>query len=84
MVMSLPRSGGLIVFLQFTPEAESFYGVKNFNLLGQNITIPGLSPKSPQAHCTYNGEICQVTTGEGGMSIISKHLTAIGTGLRFD
>lgn len=52
---------------QFTPEAESFYAVKKFNLLGQNITIPGLSPKFPQAHCTYNGEICQVTTGEGGM-----------------
>lgn len=51
---------------QFTPEAESFYAVKNFDLLGQNITIPGLSPKFPQAHCTYNGEICQVTTGEGG------------------
>ncbi|KAL8684529.1 MAG: hypothetical protein Q9224_006292, partial [Gallowayella concinna] len=49
----------------FTPEAAVFYNIPEFNVLEHNITVPGFSPKFPDAHCTSNGEICQLVTGEG-------------------
>ncbi|KAI4101615.1 MAG: hypothetical protein LQ339_005004 [Xanthoria mediterranea] len=49
----------------FTPEAAVFYNIPEFNLLERNITVPGFSPKFPDAHCTANGDICQLVTGEG-------------------
>ena len=48
----------------FAPEADVWYGIKEFDLLAQNITIPGFSPLFPDAHCTADGQICQMVTGE--------------------
>ena len=53
-----------VIISMFSPEAEVWYGIPEFNLLEQNITIPGLSPLFPEVHCTASGEICQVITGE--------------------
>lgn len=36
------------------------------DILGRNITVPGFSPLYPDAHCTEDGDVCQLTTGEGG------------------
>lgn len=52
-------------FKQFTEEGEAWYGIPDFNLLARNITVPGFSPLFPDAHCTADGSICQVVTGEG-------------------
>ncbi|KAK4624086.1 Purine nucleoside permease [Fulvia fulva] len=49
----------------FEGEAEAWYNIPDFNIFDQNITVLGFSPIFPQAHCTNNGEICQMTTGEG-------------------
>ncbi|MCJ1245078.1 hypothetical protein MMC30_002279 [Trapelia coarctata] len=49
---------------QFPPEGDVWYGIPEFNLLAQNITVPGLSPLYPDVHCTASGEICQLVTGE--------------------
>lgn len=35
-------------------------------ILGNNITVTGFSPLFPDAHCTEDGDVCQLTTGEGG------------------
>ncbi|MCJ1455363.1 hypothetical protein MMC28_005718 [Mycoblastus sanguinarius] len=48
----------------FPPEGEAWYGIPEFNLLEVNITVPGLSPLYPDVHCTANGEVCQIVTGE--------------------
>ncbi|KAL8833032.1 MAG: hypothetical protein Q9170_004560, partial [Blastenia crenularia] len=50
----------------FPPEAEVWYGIPEFNLLERNITVPGFSPLFPDAHCTANGDVCQLVTGESG------------------
>ena len=50
----------------FTPEAAQFWDIEEFNVLAINITVPGLSPRFPQAHCTADGQICQIVTGEAG------------------
>lgn len=42
------------------------------SILGDNITVPGLSPLYPQAHCTASGEVCQLTTGEGEINAASS------------
>jgi purine nucleoside permease len=50
----------------FDPEAEVWYGIPEFDILGLNITVPGFSPLFPDAHCTANGDVCQLVTGESG------------------
>jgi len=48
----------------FSPEADVWYGIPEFDLLAMNISVPGLSMLYPDIHCTADGEICQLTTGE--------------------
>ena len=50
----------------FPPEGEAWYGIPEFDLLAKNITVPGISPLYPDVHCTSDGEICQIVTGESG------------------
>ncbi|EKM52541.1 uncharacterized protein PHACADRAFT_261032 [Phanerochaete carnosa HHB-10118-sp] len=61
------------VFLidMFDDEGDSWYGIPQFNVLENNITIPGFSPLFPQAHCTGDGSICQLTTGEAEINAAS-------------
>jgi len=54
----------IFIFSMFPPEADVWYGIKEFNVLALNITVPGASPLFPDAHCTSNGDICQITLGE--------------------
>ena len=57
-------------------------GIPEFDLLARNITITGFSPLFPYAHCTEDGSVCQVVTGEAGRhvsSIVDRHIIhAIG------
>ncbi|KAK0344278.1 hypothetical protein LTR59_013827 [Friedmanniomyces endolithicus] len=48
----------------FGPEGDVWYGIPEFDLLAINITVPGFSPLYTDAHCTANGDICQLITGE--------------------
>ena len=56
----------VFIISMFAPEAEVWYGIPEFDLLANNVTVPGFSPLYPDAHCTADGEICQLTTGESG------------------
>ena len=56
---------------QFDEEGSSWFGIPEFNVLEHNITIPGFSPLFPQAHCTRDGSICQLTTGEAEINAAS-------------
>lgn len=49
---------------QFAPEAQAWWNIPEFNLLAHNISVPGLSPRYPDVHCTGHYEICQLVTGE--------------------
>ncbi|EJD44076.1 putative purine nucleoside permease [Auricularia subglabra TFB-10046 SS5] len=73
------------VFLisMFTPEANAWYGISEFDLLARNITVPGFSPLFPEAHCTANGEICQLVTGEGEINA-AVTVTALYSSRLFD
>ncbi|KAH9829663.1 purine nucleoside permease [Rhodofomes roseus] len=62
---SFTVSPKVFIISMFTPEAETWYGIPEFDLLAINITVPGLSMLFPDVHCTDDGEICQLTTGEG-------------------
>jgi len=53
------------VMLKFGSE-ENIWHTAHYNLLAQNITIPGLSPVYPVIHCNPDGSLCQITTGESG------------------
>jgi purine nucleoside permease len=59
-----PLAPKVFMINMFAPEADVWYGIPEFDLLAQNITIPGFSPLFPDAHCTASGEICQMVTGE--------------------
>lgn len=54
----------IFIISMFSYEAAVWYDIKDFNVLAQNITVDGFSPLFPDAHCTANGEICQLVTGE--------------------
>lgn len=56
------------VFLisMFEPEAAAWWGIDEFDLLAKNVTVPGFSPLYPDAHCTANGDVCQIIIGESG------------------
>ena len=56
----------VFIISMFDPEAEVWYGIPEFDILGLNITVPGFSPLFPDAHCTADGDVCQLVTGESG------------------
>lgn len=56
----------IMIISMFDPEADVWYGIPEFDVLAQNISLPGLSPLFPEVHCTADGEVCQITIGEGG------------------
>lgn len=56
----------MFIISMFDSEADVWYADTELNLYANNITVPGFSPLFPEAHCTASGEICQLTTGEGG------------------
>ncbi|KAJ7486434.1 purine nucleoside permease [Mycena galericulata] len=63
----------VIIINMFTPEAQVWYNIPEFNLLsGNNITVPGISPLFPQVLCTKAGDICQLVTGEGEINAASS------------
>lgn len=58
----------VFILSTFHDEAESWRGIPDFDVFAQTINVPGLCPLFPDAHCTANGDVCQLTTGEGGKS----------------
>ncbi|TGO12578.1 hypothetical protein BTUL_0086g00540 [Botrytis tulipae] len=60
-----PITPKVFIVDMFSDEGEAWYGIKEFDILARNITVPGISPLFPEVHCTLDGEICQVITGEG-------------------
>ena len=61
----------VFIISMFSPEASVWYGIPEFDLLAQNITIYGLSPLFPDAHCMADRSVCQVTTGESEINAAS-------------
>jgi len=59
----------VFIISMFDPEAEVWYNIPEFDILALNITVPGFSPLFPDAHCTADGDICQLITGESGKDI---------------
>lgn len=70
-------------YFQFDAEGDSWYGIRDFNVLARNITVPGFSPLFPDAHCTRDGSICQLTTGEAEINAAST-ITALVLSPFFD
>jgi purine nucleoside permease len=57
----------IMIISMFGPEADVWYGIPEFDVYGQNISLPGDSPVYPDGvHCTVDGDICQYTLGESG------------------
>ncbi|EEC00081.1 hypothetical protein MPER_00053 [Moniliophthora perniciosa FA553] len=54
----------VFIFSMFNSEGDVWYNIPEFDLLAQNITVPGFSPRYPAAHCTADGSICELVTGE--------------------
>lgn len=77
-LLSLPCTRGATLFSSgkakpkvfiisiFPLEGEVWWGIPEFDLLATNITVPGFSPLFPDAHCTADGDLCQLVTGESG------------------
>ena len=68
----------VVIISMFSPEAEIWYGIDEFDLLAQNITVPGLSPLFPDVHCTVGGDVCQIITGESEVTSTSPAILLEG------
>lgn len=73
----------VLIISMFSPEAEAWYGIPEFDLLARNITITGFSPLFPYAHCTEDGSVCQVVTGEAEINAAAT-ITALTLSSHFD
>ncbi|KAJ6620666.1 purine nucleoside permease [Mycena sp. CBHHK59/15] len=76
LLLSLRSKYGIIkpqvmVITMFHSEAVQWHNIPEFNLLAQNITVPGFSPLFPDVHCTEDGSICQLTTGQAEINAAS-------------
>ncbi|KAI0312130.1 purine nucleoside permease [Amylostereum chailletii] len=58
----------IFILSAFDSEGEVWQGIPEFDILGRNVTVPGFSPLFPDAHCTLDGSICQLVTGEGAIN----------------
>ncbi|KAK4947438.1 hypothetical protein LTR10_013806 [Elasticomyces elasticus] len=67
----------------FEPEGAAWWGIDEFDVLAQNITLPGLSPLFPEVHCTADGDICQIITGESEINAASS-ISALVLSDKFD
>ena len=56
----------VFIISMFPLEGEVWWGIPELDLLATSITVPGFSPLSPGAHCTAEGDICHLVTGESG------------------
>ncbi|KAF9531969.1 purine nucleoside permease-domain-containing protein [Crepidotus variabilis] len=73
----------MFIISMFEPEAEVWYGIPEFNLLALNISLPGLSPRYSDVHCTVDGEVCQLTIGESEINAASSVL-AVALSAKFN
>ncbi|RPD68378.1 purine nucleoside permease [Lentinus tigrinus ALCF2SS1-7] len=73
----------VFIISMFDAEGDAWHGIPEFNVLERNITIPGFSPLFPQAHCTRDGSICQLVTGEAEINAAST-ITALVQSPLFD
>ncbi|TVY93490.1 Purine nucleoside permease [Lachnellula willkommii] len=72
---SRPISPKVFVISMFTDEGEAWYGIPEFNVLANNITVPGISPFPPGA--------LYVTTGEAEINAAST-ISSIAYSSLFD
>ncbi|KAJ7656531.1 purine nucleoside permease [Mycena polygramma] len=61
----------VFIINMFYSEAVEWYNIPEFDLLAQNITVPGFSPLFPDVHCTQDGLICQLITGQAEINAAS-------------
>ncbi|OJJ42820.1 hypothetical protein ASPZODRAFT_124807 [Penicilliopsis zonata CBS 506.65] len=73
----------VFIFSMFEPETTIWWDRPEFDLKARNISLPGLSPIYPDVHCTPDGDICQLTTGESEINAASS-VTALALSPLFD
>ncbi|KAK3080434.1 hypothetical protein LTS18_001416 [Coniosporium uncinatum] len=73
----------IVIISMFSYEADVWHGIPEFDLLEKNVTVTGFSPQYPEAHCTANGEICQVITAMGEINAAAT-ITALVLSPLFD
>ena len=68
---------------QYDSEGDAWLSKESLGLYSNNVTVPGLSPLFPDAHCTEAGDVCEIITGEGQINAASS-LMALTSSSLFD
>jgi len=61
----------------FSSEQTAWYGIPEFNLTAQNMSLPGLSVRYPEVFCTADGSICQLVTDEGEINASNSAMALV-------
>ncbi|KDQ15329.1 hypothetical protein BOTBODRAFT_187430 [Botryobasidium botryosum FD-172 SS1] len=78
-----PVAPKIVLINHYGDEGSIWYGIPEFDLLAQNVSVPGLSIRYPDVHCTASGVVCQVITDEGEINAAST-ITALVLSSLFD
>jgi purine nucleoside permease len=73
----------VFIVSMFASEEEIWFGIPEFDILAQNITVPGFAPKFPSAHCTADGSVCQLVTSMAEINA-AVTMTALVLSPQFD
>lgn len=73
----------VFIISMYDGEEETWFGIPEFDLLAQNVTVSGFSPQFPDAHCTVDGSICQLVTAMGEINA-AVTLTSLVLSQKFD
>ena len=58
----------VFIISTFHEETDVWRNIPDFDVFAKRITVPGSAPAYEDAFCTKDGQICQITIGEGGSS----------------
>ncbi|KAF8317373.1 purine nucleoside permease-like protein [Clavulina sp. PMI_390] len=73
----------VMILDMYSDEGAAWWNIPEFDLLAKNVSVPGLSVVYPEAHCTHDGQICQVICDEGEINSAAS-VTALWLSPLFD
>ncbi|KAK7460419.1 hypothetical protein VKT23_009139 [Stygiomarasmius scandens] len=67
----------VFILSMFGSERDIWADIPEFDLYAQNVTVPGFSPLFPDAHCTKDGSICELVTGEAEINAAATMMSLL-------
>ncbi|KAJ7065026.1 purine nucleoside permease [Mycena amicta] len=78
--VNTPIQPKVLIITMFDSETNLWFNIPEFNIVDCPVSFPGLSPLYPSVHCTNDGSICLVTTGQAEINAASTMSAVVYSG----